>query len=151
MITNFNKLFVTIFILTILLTSCCTLKDCEYEDYPELEINLMNFDYSKHITLKGYDINTNNLTDSFLINSSSFNISHIKGISDLRNKIYFIYSGENRIDTISNINYEIYEFYNDCNTCLFKDNGAKAIDFRNLQYNLNGIIFKNTEEVYIYK
>lgn len=130
-------------------SGCCTKKLCKYEHYPTLNVKIGDFNISGKGHVNVLDHISGVAIDSFEFYSNTFEIRYINDEFDLRGKDYFIFSGSNRIDSITNIEFEIYEFYNDCNKCFLAEGGGNATDFKNLKYTLNGIIFRDIETVEI--
>lgn len=144
-----SKQIILISICTVFLTySCCTSKDCGYEEYPSIKILLIDF---PAIII---DNSTNQIIDSIhvdLNSSATFNsgISHTFD-NDMRGKTFIIKTNKPSIDTITNVIYEINTFMNNCNNCFLADGGAEATDYSNLQYTLNGTTYYDSEEIKIY-
>ena len=126
----------------------CTGKDCGYENYPIIEIEIIGVDSNLDKYVVIYNNTNHNRIDSFPLKGNKLILDH--NTFDLKNENYHIYSNGD-IDIVSNINYYIYEFYNQCNSGFFKNKGRDAIDFSNLEFQLNGIIHQNSEQVKIYK
>jgi len=122
-------------------------KECSYEKYPNLKIELIgNISYRDQYLIR-YDASTYDRIDSISFEGEKLYLYHHD--YDLRNEIYHIHSN-NHVDTISNINYDIYTFYNKCNSGFMNNKGGDAIDFSDLTIELNGLLFRDTEIIKLY-
>jgi hypothetical protein len=138
-------------VIAIALTACCTKVECGVKQYPSLGVELVDFNASGKGMVKLFDSTSTIAVDSFEYQYNNFHIDYVENERDIRAMTYVINSDEGRRDTISKINFEIFDFMNNCNKCLFSEQGEIATNYRNLEYHLNGKKYENTTTVKIYK
>ncbi|MFT6814192.1 MAG: hypothetical protein ACJAZ3_000077 [Sphingobacteriales bacterium] len=130
----------------LILFSSCVGKDCSYERYPQIEFEIISSKTYDKQYLIGYDATSFKKIDSISFEGKIIFLNHYD--HDLRNVIYYLHL-ESLVDTITNVNYEIYDFYNECNSGFLNNKGGDATDFKDLQFELNGQIIKDSESIKI--
>lgn len=132
-----KNILLPIAIISLFISSCCTKKYCEPEQYPRITITLEGFNSSQ----TGYVIVTHQFTgtviDSFEFDHNTIIISqNQQGYSPIEH-FYQIYSDSNRVDLLSRITYDMKSETIECNTCFLTKDIQDITSFRNLSFFLN--------------
>ncbi len=139
----------------IILTSCCTEKNCDEDFFPQIiireNISIMHPDKKKiYIADKG----TNQVIDSIDMKSDRVFIVDKWLMNDvfgdkreIRQYNYLLKTGVN-IDTLHDITYERTTEKTECNTCFpFGDGSATVTDFKSLAFKINDQLYTGIDTV----
>jgi hypothetical protein len=137
--------------ITVTLASCCTDVECTFKHYPSLSVELVDFNASGNGVVKVFDSTSVLAINSFGYQYNNFHIDYIESEKDIRTLTYIVQSEGGRSDTISKINFEVFDFVNNCNTCFLMKQREIATNYRNLEYYLNGKKYQNTADIKIHK
>ena len=135
-----------------LFSSCCTKKDCEIKEYPNIPIGYKGFSSGDLADAK---IFLTNKMDYQIIDSSSniHSINHYFGDKRIEAKDYnFIIVTKFTRDTVHKMDYEYVQKTVDCNSCfLIKDNANKQTTLVNFSFEFKGLKYKKDEAIFIEK
>jgi hypothetical protein len=126
---------IKLIIFQIFLSSCCTKKECGVHLFPIIKVEYVGLQQN-WIELVQIRKSDSVVLDTIRANTNYIMIAHYDG-NDLRDYIYLINRPENYTDTISDIKYDIYTYYNDCNTCFWSTTGDFATNYKDLKVFIN--------------
>lgn len=141
------------------LTSCCTEKDCDQDNYPQIVvrysgINIIDLNGKRIYVL---DKETHELIDSVEFSNSDNHLTIDKWLmydifGDMREfKQYdYLLKLSNRQDSVTNIKYDRTVELIDCNSCFPVGDGSATItDFENLEFSINDVSYVESDTVVI--
>lgn len=140
--------------LFLLLSGCCTKKDCDNTNYPTLYLKFQNATSgSFNITVTRLDKNTNNKVDSYTQGCGQ-TVFFSPWLQDKQkeasNYNYVITGPFNTTDTIFGTSYNKAATQVKCNTCFLSGNGdATIINFNNFQVQFKGASFKSGDTLVV--
>jgi hypothetical protein len=162
----------TFIILFFVLTACCTKKDCDFTEIPQVVLKVSkdtltgyNKDQIKNLTVRIFD-KSFLLIDSIkpfdywdyyqqtyyqpIIRIDKFSLERI-GKSEI-SQFNYVFHIAGDIDTLSEINYSLKSDKVECNSCFpFGDGSATQVSVDNFTYNFNQAVITSKTDTLILK